>query len=231
MTGIEPISNGMKVLVIEDEVEISKFIKKGLEAEAFVVDVAFDGEEGVQLAVINVYDVIILDFYLPKMNGMKVARRIRESKESVPIIVLTVEIDIENKVEMLSLCDDYITKPFSLQELIARIRAITRRGVLIQNDLLEVGDICMDVKAYKVSRAGKSIELRNKEFALLEYFLRNPGIVLSRGMILENVWDMNVDPFTNTVDVHIRLLRQKIDNDFRKKMIKTVPKRGYKLEA
>ena len=221
----------MKVLVIEDEVEISKFVKKGLEAEAFVVDVALDGEEGVRLAIINTYDAVVLDFYLPKMNGMEVAKRIRESKKSLPIIVLTVEIDIENKVEMLSLCDDYITKPFSLRELVARLRALHRRGEVVHDKVLEVGDLYMDVNAYQVTRAGKPIELRNKEFALLEYFMRNSGIVLSRGMILENVWDMNVDPFTNTVDVHIRLLRQKIDDGFRKKLIKTIPKRGYKLEA
>jgi len=221
----------MKVLVIEDEVEISKFVKKGLEAELFTVDVAHDGEEGVQLALINTYDAIVLDFYLPKLNGMEVAKRIRERKQSLPIIVLTVEIDVENKIEMLSLCDDYLTKPFSLRELVARLRALQRRGKTIQDDVLEVGDLCMDVNAYRVTRASKSIELRNKEFALLEYFMRNPGIVLSRGMILENVWDTNIDPFTNTVDVHVRLLRQKIENGFKRKLIKTVPKRGYKLDA
>ena len=221
----------MKVLLIEDEADIVCFVKKGLEAESFVVDTASDGEEGARLALSNPYDVVVLDIYLPKLNGIGVAKKIRERKKSLPIIVLTVEPDVETKVEMLALCDDYVTKPFSLKELIARLRAITRRGAVSSEDILKVGDLCLDVKAYRVSRANKKINLRNKEFALLEYFMRNPDVVLSRGMILENVWDMNADPFTNTVDVHIRLLRKKIDDGFKKKLIKTVPKRGYKLEA
>ncbi len=218
----------MKVLLIEDEKEIAEFIKKGLEAESWVVDVVHDGEQGAQLALLNPYEVIILDFYLPKMNGLEVAKRIRQSKKLLPIIALTIEPDVDIKVKMLALCDDYVTKPFFLKELIARLKAVQRRGKITPySDILEAADLRMDVKAYRVTRAGKPIKLRNKEFSLLEYFMRNPGVVLSRSIILENVWDMNTDPFTNTVDVHVQSLRKKIDSKFKNKLIQTIPKRGY----
>jgi len=219
----------MKVLIIEDEVEINRFLKKALEAESFVVDSAFDGEEGLNMALFNTYDVILLDLHLPKLHGVEVAKRIREKHSSISIIILSVASECKEKVDMLSICDDYITKPFSLQEVIARIRAVTRRGDQLHNNILEVGDLKLDTSKYEVFREDKMIPLRNKEFTLLAYFMRNPGVVLSRGMILECVWNTNVDPFTNTIDVHVRSLRKKINEGFENKLIDTVPTRGYKL--
>jgi len=134
-------------------------------------------------------------------------------------------------VQMLELCDDYVTKPFSLEELIARMHAVFRRRKIVQGNVFVIGDLRMDTSKYQVTRKGKPIMLRNKEFSLLEYFMQNEGLVLSREKILEKVWDMNTDPFTNTVDVHIRCLRGKIDEGYKKKLIHTVPRRGYKLEA
>lgn len=220
----------MKILIIEDEKEIANFIKKGLQADGWVVDVSHDGQEGAKLALFNPYDVVVLDFYLPKMHGFQVAKRIRESKKLLPIIALTIEGDVEVKVRMLAICDDYVTKPFSLKELIARIKTVQRRGKIMDyGDILEAADLRMDVKAYKVIRSGRNIILRNQEFALLEYFIRHPRVVLSRSEILENVWNMNTYPFTNTVDVHVQTLRKKIDKGFKKKLIQTIPKRGYML--
>ncbi len=222
----------MRILVIEDEKGISNFIKKGLEAEYFTVDTAFDGEEGLNLAQINEYDVIVLDIRLPKKNGIEVCKELRKENSSVPIIMLTVEGDVKIKVETLNAgADDYLVKPFSLEELIARIRALLRREKKITGDVLQIDDLVLDTVSHKVKRGEKEINLSRKEFALLEYLMRNPGVVLTRGMILEHVWDMNADPFTNTVDVHIRFLRKKIDEGFKKKLIKTVHGSGYKIEG
>lgn len=221
----------MKILIIEDEKEISEFVKKGLEAESFIADVASDGEQGLKYVLVNNYDLILLDMGLPKLGGLSVARNIRDAHIDVPIIVLTVDLTTEVKVQMLSLCDDYVTKPFSIDELIARVHAVLRRGTSMQSDVIEVADLSLDVLRCAVTRGGKSIKLRNKEFALLEFLMRNEGFVLSREKLLEKVWGMNIDPFTNTVDVHIRYLRQKIDEGFGKKLIQTVSGRGYKIEA
>ncbi len=222
----------MRILLIEDEPDISKFVKRGLQAESMVVDIAENGKDGIRLALLHPYDAIILDFHLPGgLDGLEVLQKIRESKKSVPVLVLTVEIEVEKKVEMLSLADDYVTKPFSLKEILARLRALVRRGPVAHGNILEVGGLVMDLGHYKVTRAGQPILLRNKEFMLLEYFMRNPGTILSRSRILEHVWDMNADPFTNTVDVHIRLLRRKLNKGFKENIITTIPKRGYKLNV
>lgn len=222
----------MKVLIIEDEKDIRDFVKSGLEGESFIVDAVEDGKTGLERAMLYAYDVIILDLYLPgQLNGIDIAREIRKKNQAVPIIVLTVEPEVDVKVKMLEVCDDYVTKPFSLKELAARIRSVLRRGKKIRGDILKMNDLIMDVKAFRVTCAGQEIRLRNKEFALLEYFMRNPGIVLSRGTILEHVWDMNADPMTNTVDVHVRMLRKKLFSGQRKELIKTIPGRGYKIEA
>lgn len=221
----------MKVLVIEDQPELARFLKKGLESESIIVDVAHDGEEGIRLALLMVYDIIILDLHLPKVDGFTVATKIRDKKKNLPIVVLSGETDIDMKVKMLTICDDYVVKPFSLKEMVARLRAVRKRGRVVYADVLEVGDLRMDTRAYRVTRAGKEIHLRNKEFGLLKYLLENRGIVVSRSMILDNVWDMNVDPLTNTVDVHIRNLRKKVDEGYGKKLIISVPKRGYKIDG
>lgn len=220
----------MKILTIEDDQNINAFVKKGLQAEGFLVDIAKNGHDGLKAARENNYDLIILDLYLPDINGWSIAKSIREKNNTTPIIVLTAEMQMETKVRMLKQCDDYITKPFSIQELVARVKAVLRRGKMIYGDILEIGDLKMDIKAHKVYRAEKEISLRNKEFALLECLMRHPGMVLSRGVLLEKVWGMGSDPFTNTIDVHIRFLRQKIETDYNKKIIRTVPTQGYKLE-
>ena len=216
----------MKILLIENEEGISKFIKQGLEAEMCIVETAFNGAVGVSLSNTNTYDVIILDFNLPDMNGNEIAALIRQKKPSVPILVLSVESNMDIKLDMLSTCDDYMTKPFSLRELIVRLRALNRRGEVKYGNILKDGDLGLDSEKYVVKLNDKVIPRRNKEFTLLEYLMRNQDIVLSREMMLEYVWDMNTDPFTNTVDTHIRLLRKKIE-DKKHTFIKTVPKRGY----
>ena len=220
----------MKVLIIEDEKDIANFTKKGLESELFVVDVANTGARGIELARENSYDAVILDFHLPDMLGSEISRAIRKFNPSVMILVLSVEHDMDVKVDMLSICDDYMTKPFSLRELIVRLKALSRRGEVIHGDILKAGDLIMDSRKYVVTLSGKPVELRNKEFCLLEYLMRNEGTVLSREMMLEHVWDMNIDPFTNTVDTHIRLLRKKLETG-KRKFIHTVPKRGYRFSA
>ncbi len=218
----------MKILVIEDEAGIATFLKKSLEAEVCVVEVASTGERGIALAEMNSYDVIILDFHLPDMLGGEISAKIREKKPSIPILVLSVERNMDIKVDMLSTCDDYMTKPFSLRELMVRLRALTRRGEVIHGEILKTGPLILDSSTHTVTLEGKPIKFRNKEFALLEYFMRNENIVLSREMMLEYVWDMNIDPFTNTVDTHIRLLRKKLENK-KRTFIHTVPKRGYRF--
>ena len=218
----------MKILVIEDEEAIATFIKKGLEAELCIVEVASTGAKGISLAHVNAYDAIVLDFHLPDMIGADISAQIRKNKPSIPILVLSVERDMDIKVDMLSICDDYMTKPFSLRELAVRLRALHRRGEVLHGNVLKVGSLILDSGKCLVKLDDKIVPLRNKEFALLEYLMRNEGIVLSREMMLEHVWDMNVDPFTNTVDTHIRLLRKKLENK-KIKFIETVPKRGYRF--
>ncbi len=220
----------MKILVIEDEADIAAFLKKGLQAEMCIVEVAATGKEGITLAHLNSYNVIILDFHLPDMIGTEISARIREKKPSIPILVLSVERNIDIKIDMLSVCDDYLTKPFSLRELLVRLRALTRRGEVLHGDILTEGNLMLDSQKNQVTLCGKTVVLRNKEFALLEYFMQHKDIVLSREMILEYVWDMNTDPFTNTVDTHVRLLRKKLETT-RRVFIHTVPKRGYRFSA
>ncbi len=220
----------MKVLIIEDEIEISEFIKKGLESELCVVTVAHTGELGVSLASECGFDVIILDFHLPDMMGSEISSAIRKYKPSIPILVLSAEKNMDIKIDMLSICDDYVTKPFSLRELVVRLRALTRRGHILYNDSIKVGPLTLDSRKHTVTLNGKNIQLRNKEFALLEYFMQHAEAVLSREMILEHVWDMNIDPFTNTVDTHIRLLRKKLETR-KQSFIQTIPRRGYRFGA
>lgn len=220
----------MKVLIIEDEPDIITFLKKGLEAECCIVETAKTGKEGIKMVQMNTYDAIVLDFHLPDMNGAEISAEIRKAKPSIPILVPSVEHSMDVKVDMLSICDDYMLKPFSLRELVVRLRALTRRGEVLHGDVLTHDGLTMDTRKHMVTLDGAPIRLRNKEFALLEYFMKHKDIVLSREMILEHVWDMNADPFTNTVDTHIRLLRKKLhvkNHEF----IHTIPKRGYRFGA
>ncbi len=220
----------MKILIIEDEPDIANFLKKGLTAEMCVVEVAATGKEGIACARNNSYDAIILDFHLGDMTGVEISAAIRTYKPSIPILVLSVERDMDIKVDMLSICDDYMTKPFSLRELTVRLHALTRRGTVMRSDIMEAGGIVLDSTKYTVTLDGNPIAFRHKEFALLEYFMQHQDIVLSREMILSHVWDMNADPFTNTVDTHVRLLRKKLEIDGHT-FIHTVPKRGYRFSV
>lgn len=220
----------MRILVIEDDKEIIKFLKPALQAESFIVDVAEDGETGSYVARTNDYDLIILDNVLPKKDGKCVCQEIRNKGKNMPIIMLSVKSEIGTKVELLDIgADDYLTKPFSFKELLARIKALLRRPEKIESDILEIDDLVLDENRQVVVRNKKEIYLTRKEFALLEYLMKNQGRVLSRGMIMEHVWDMNVDPFSNTVETHILNLRRKIEHRNAKPLIQTISGRGYKI--
>ena len=219
----------MKILLIEDEEAIRTLVADSLRAEFFTVDAVENGVLGMEQANLINYDCIVLDVYLSDMTGIDFASVFRK-KKATPIIVMSVEKDLAIKVKMLELCDDYIVKPFSTKELVARIRAVLRRGVSGEDKaVIQVGDLILDTKKFICTRAGSMIELRNKEFALLEFLMRRSGEVVSRGEILESVWDMNANPMSNTIDAHIRLLRKKIDDSFKVPLIHTVSGRGYKL--
>ncbi len=218
----------MRILVVEDEKKVGSFIKKGLEEENYAVDIAYDGEEGLTLAQINEYDLILLDIMLPRLDGMEVLRQIRRNGSNVPILMLTAKDSVEDIVSGLDGgSDDYLTKPFSFDELVARVRALLRRKAKEKTDLLTVGDLSLSISTHRVKRGGRKIELTAKEYALLEYFMRNPNRVLTRVFITEHVWDYHFDPSTNVIDVYVNYLRKKIDQGFEKKLIHTIRGSGY----
>lgn len=221
----------MRILIIEDNYEIRNFLKESLESEAYAVDSAEDGEQGSYLARTNEYDLIILDNILPKKNGIQICNEIRRIGKDVPIIMLSVESGVDKKVLLLeSGADDYMTKPFSYKELRARIKVILRRPQIVQKETFTIHDLTIDIPRQKVTRGKKDIYLTRKEFALLEYLIRNKSSVLSRAVIMEHVWDMERDPFSNTVETHILNLRRKIDRPYKHKLITTVPGRGYIID-
>jgi len=220
----------MRILVVEDEKKVASFIKKGLEEEHYAVDIAYDGEEGLDLAQINEYDLILLDIMLPKLDGVEVLRRIRGNGSSVPILILTAKDSVEDIVTGLDTgSDDYLTKPFSFAELVARVRALLRRKAKEKADILTVGDLSLSTSTHRVKRGAREIELTPKEYALLEYFMRNPNRILTRTLITEHVWDYHFDPETNVIDVYVNYLRKKIDHGFQKKLIHTIRGAGYMM--
>jgi len=201
-------------MVVEDEKKVASFIKKGLEEEGYAVDVAVDGEEGLTMALARVHDLIILDIRLPKMDGLRLLQTLRRDNVTTPVLLLTVRATIEDKVLGLDAgADDYLTKPFAFQELVARVRALLRRRVETEPTVLQVDDLILDPARRTVARGGEKIELTPREFALLDYFMRNPGRVLTRTMIAEHVWDYSFDTSTNIIDVYVNYLRKKIDAD------------------
>jgi heavy metal response regulator len=220
----------MRILVIEDDHRVANFIRRGLAADRFLVDVAQEGEAGLEFALSKNYDLIILDLMLPGLMGQAVLEGIRRTNRTVPVLILTAKGAIRDKVELFEKgCDDYLTKPFAFAELQARIKALLRRGRSETREQLQVADLCIDLSKRMVTRGGRKIELTLKEYALLEYLIRNAGQVLSRSMIVDHVWDQSFDSFTNIVDVYIRYLRNKIDHGFEPKLIHTVRGIGYLL--
>ncbi|PLX85459.1 MAG: DNA-binding response regulator [Desulfuromonas sp.] len=221
----------MRVLVVEDEKKVANFIKRGLEEESFTVDVAQDGEEGLSLGGQNFYDVIIMDVMLPKMDGLAVIKALREKDVRTPVLCLTAKDTVEDIVSGLdSGSDDYLTKPFAFAELLARLRALIRRGAQERGAELTFADLRLDPVSHRVWRSEKEIELTAKEYGLLEYFMRNPNQVLTRTQIAEHVWDYTFDSFTNIIDVYVNYLRKKVDRDYDKKLIHTVRGVGYVLQ-
>lgn len=223
----------MKILIIEDNKQLAASIRHKLK-KFFEIDVAHTGDKGEYLAYANEYDLILLDLNLPDMDGTQVCNKIRESGSSVPILVLTGKTEIADKVQTLDGgVDDYLTKPFAFEELLARMRALLRRKSNHKGlgRRLIINDLFLDLASREVWRSGRALTLRPKEFQLLEYLMSNQGIVVSRSQILEHVWETDIDPITNTVDVHIKKLREKVDKPFSHPLIKTIHGTGYMVKA
>jgi len=220
----------VRVLIAEDDKAVASFIQKGLAAEQYAVDLAMDGEEAQFMVEQFDYDLLILDLGLPHVHGFDILKRLRAAKRSLPVLVLTARTRVEDRVQGLDLgADDYLTKPFSFSELSARLRALLRRSDRPPDMVLRVEDLEMNRAERTVRRAGQLIELTPKEFALLEYLLRNAGRCVTRTMIIEHVWNLSFDPMTNVVDVYINYLRNKVDNGSSRKLLRTVRGVGYQL--
>lgn len=221
----------MRILIAEDDQRVAGFLKKGLNEEQYAVDVCYNGEEALFQAQVNEYDLVILDVMLPKMNGFAVCRQIRQEGIVTPILMLTARDQLEDKVKGLQEgADDYLTKPFAFEELLARIKALLRRTQDYKTKTLTVGQLELDPVARKVNRNGKVITLTGKEYALLEYLMRNKGRIITQSMIIDHVWDMNYDGLSNVVNVYINHLREKIDKGFEQKYIHTIRGVGYKID-
>jgi heavy metal response regulator len=221
----------MRILIIEDEKKVAGFLKNGLKEEGYAVDNAFDGQTGFDMAVENEYDIIILDLMLPGLDGITLCKKLREEGNHTPILMLTAREAVKDRVIGLDAgADDYMTKPFAFEELLARVRVILRKRPVTQELKLEIGNLILDLITHKVKRGGDEIELTTKEYALLEFLMRNAGTIVTRTMIAEHVWDINFETFTNVIDVYINYLRNKIDRDHDEKLIHTVRGRGYVLK-
>jgi two-component system copper resistance phosphate regulon response regulator CusR len=222
----------MKILVVEDDKTVGQYVKRGLEEARYHADLVGDGEEGLRLASSGHYDLVVLDLRLPKMTGQDVLRVLRDRGSAVPVLVLTAQDTVDFKVQALRMgADDYVTKPFALEELLARVEALGRRPKAMAPPVLELGDLTIDTGSHEVRRGGRLIDLTPKEYAVLEYLMRHHGRVMSRTLITEYAWDYHFDPGTNIVDVVITRLRKKIDGGRGAKMIHTVRGVGYVLKA
>jgi two-component system copper resistance phosphate regulon response regulator CusR len=219
----------MRLLIIEDDPDMTLTLSLALTKTNFTVDTASDGEEGYRLATANDYELIILDCNLPKLSGQEIVKKLRAAGRAVPILILTVLTEINDKVELFELgADDYLTKPFAISELLARIKALLRRGSVLRGRILKIGQIELDPDKFLVLKNGRRLALSSKEFTLLEYFMNNPERVLTRQEIMDNVWDENHDPFSNTIEVHIMNLRKKLGVEG-EQLILTVPNHGYRI--
>jgi heavy metal response regulator len=222
----------VRILLVEDEPNAASLLAKGLREDAYAVDVAGDGEKALELAHTNDYDLIILDVMLPRKDGFQVCRELRAAGSAVPVLMLTARDAVEDRVEGLdSGADDYLSKPFEFEELLARVRALLRRKPALYREVLVVGDLSVDTRTRRVSRDGRELDLTAKEFALLEYLVRRAGEVVGRAEISEHVWDQSYDPFSKVIDVFIQRLRRKVDEGHDVKLIRTRRGEGYVLTA
>jgi two-component system copper resistance phosphate regulon response regulator CusR len=222
----------VRILLVEDEPTAAEMLAKGLREQTYAVDLARDGEAALYQASINDYDVILLDINLPVKNGLEVCRELRATGSTVPVLMLTARDTVQDRIAGLDTgADDYLTKPYAFHELLARLRAVTRRGPAFTSDTIAVGDLAMDRKTRKVTRAGNVIELTAKEYALLEYLMRRAHEVVGRSDIAEHVWDENFDPFSNLIEVYIQRLRRKIDDNHAIKLLRTRRGEGYVLDS
>jgi two-component system copper resistance phosphate regulon response regulator CusR len=222
----------MRILLVEDDRRIARFVAKGLREQAYAVDVVNDGDEAGYKLSINDYDAVILDVMIPGRDGFQVCRDLRSAGMAVPVIMLTARDTVQDRITGLdSGADDYLTKPFAVTELLARLRALLRRGHIVRPATISIADLALDTGAQRATRGGRALALTTKEYALLEYLARESGRVVSRAEIAEHVWDENFDPLTNLIDVHINRLRRKVDNGFPNKLIQTRRGAGYMLAA
>ena len=222
----------MRILVIDDDRRLCTVIKRGLLEEAYAIDLAYDGEEGEYLAEVNPYDLIILDIMLPSKDGIQVCRELRAKKINTPILMLTAKDTVEDRVRGLDTgADDYLVKPFAFNELLARVRALLRREGTSKSPELRAGDLTLNALTRQIWRGQRPIELTTKEYVILEYLMRHPNVVVTRTMIEEHAWDYDFDSLSNLVDVYIRRLRRKIDNEGEDSLIQTVRGAGYRLKA
>ncbi len=222
----------MRILIVDDDRRLCAIIKRGLLEEAYAVDAAYDGEEGEYLAEVSAYDLIILDIMLPIKNGIEICQELRAKRVNTPILMLTAKDAVEDRVRGLDTgADDYLVKPFAFSELLARVRALLRREGMSKSPELRVGDLALNTLTRQVWRGQRPIELTTKEYVILEYFMRHPNVVVTRTMIEEHAWDYDFDSLSNLVDVYIRRLRRKIDDEGKDSLIQTVRGAGYRLKA
>lgn len=222
----------MRILLAEDEPDVARMLAKGLREQTYAVDVAADGEVASYQAQINEYDLLILDVMLPRKDGFEVCRELRAAGATLPVLMLTARDAVQDRIAGLdSGADDYLVKPFDFHELLARVRALLRRGASLQPEVIEIADLKINTLSHEVSRAGRRIEMTAKEYALLEYLARRTGKVVTRSEIAEHVWDENFDPFSNLIEVYIQRLRRKVDDKQETKLIRTMRGEGYLLTA
>lgn len=222
----------MRILVVEDEAKVASFVKRALEEESYAVDLCADGADGLAMAEAGGYDLIILDVMLPGLSGIEVLTALRRKNIGTPVLILTAQSQVEHRVRGLDAgADDYLTKPFAIEELLARARVLLRRGSGAVAGILQIDDLMLNPATHEVTRSGQRIELTAKEYALLEYLMRNVGRVLTRPMIAQHVWNQDFDTYTNVIDVYVNYLRSKIDKGHARKLIHTVRGSGYVLKA
>src|SRR5215212_5645380 len=222
----------MRILVVEDEHKLAAVIRRGLEEHGYAVDVAYDGDDALGMAEMEPYDLIVLDIMLPGIDGLTVCRRLRSGRRNMPVLMLTARDTVDDRVAGLdSGADDYLVKPFAFRELLARVRALLRRDGLSKDPVLRLGNLEVDTVTHEVRRDGRPVELTSKEYAMLEYFMRNPNRVLTRTQIAEHVWDYDFMSMSNVIDVYVRYLRRKLGDDQEPRLFRTVRGTGYQLRA